>query len=423
MVMTQFSLGDHYRIQKGRFTRFISLTFAVLFLNGCSTVGPDFTSMTEAYERAIDMHQRQSLLVNMMRASESLPLVFTDITTVSGTGSIAMSGSVNANIASGDPSSFNGFFSPTSGSSAGLSTGLATNRSFTFSLGSLNNEEFYRGFLAETSLDDIHFYMNSGVPAKEFIGSMLFESIQVTKSNGNTEVYLNEPLLPNYDRFKNKMYELLDAGLTIEMKSQATNVGPEITKDEFLKVFPLISSQLNAPKANVQAIKTKSGGYQIVKYSTSARVCFQTPLGAHLYGSHMVCEANKENVINNSTVSAEYKTPGNADKILIKVRSTNGVFSYLGKLIALQTGPKKEIATVRILTSDGNKSEQPILVVLKGNAYNKPLLTSVKYNGEMYSIPREQSGLSARVLQMLSIMVIMNKIPGSIPASQGVLIR
>lgn len=421
MVMTQLSLGDFYCLQKVRFKTMIALTCAAMFMSGCSTVGPDFTSMTEAYERAIDMHQRKSILVNIMRASDSLPLVFTDVTTVSGTGSIAMSGSLNANISSADPSSFNGFFSSKTGSSAGLSTGLATNRSFTFSLGSLNNEEFYRGFLTETTLDDLYFYMSSGVPRKEFIGSLLIDSIQVTDSAGKSEIYWNEPLLPNYERFQNKLYELVDSGLTVEMKTQARNIGPELSKEELHWLLPDIIGDLNASKISLQPAKTKPGSYQIVKTVSGPRVCFDDAAHAARYGNHMVCESS---VIAGGAIDIARKNSSSAkETILIKLRSTSGVFRYLGKLVELQIGPKKEVTKIRIRTPNGDTFVAPIFVVLEGSTYNEPLLASVNYQGEDYSIPKNDSGFSSRVLQLMSTMVIMNKIPGSIPASPGVLIR
>jgi hypothetical protein len=75
-------------------------------------------------------------------------------------------------------------------------------------------------------------------------------------------------------------------------------------------------------------------------------------------------------------------------------------------------------------TASGNFEEQPILLVQKGYPLNmEQLIATTSYQGTSYHVPLSQSGYSARVFDLLSVMGTMNKIPGSIPASPGVLIR
>lgn len=67
---------------------------------------------------------------------------------------------------------------------------------------------------------------------------------------------------------------------------------------------------------------------------------------------------------------------------------------------------------------------RPMFVVNKGST-SGPTLMSVKYQGETYSIPKDDdfSSYTNLVLVMLSQMLTLTKVPGSIPASPAVLIR
>ena len=67
---------------------------------------------------------------------------------------------------------------------------------------------------------------------------------------------------------------------------------------------------------------------------------------------------------------------------------------------------------------------KPLFVVKKGASSSDSLL-SVTYQGETYSIPRENNNDSNtnQVLVMLSQMLTLTKVPGSIPLSPAVLIK
>jgi len=62
--------------------------------------------------------------------------------------------------------------------------------------------------------------------------------------------------------------------------------------------------------------------------------------------------------------------------------------------------------------------------VNKGNVgFGERTIASVDYFGNAYSVPLTDNGYSAVVFDLLSLLVTMNKIPGSIPASPGILVK
>ena len=392
----------------------------LLGLSGCSTVGPDFNSMTEAYENAIDIHQKKSLLSNMLRASSNLPLVFTDVTTVTGTGSIATSASANANFASLEPATVAGFLSADKGSSFGASSSLSTNRAFTFSLGSLNNVEFFRGFLTNTPLEDLYFYMKSDNPPKELIGSILIDSIEMEDDDGNRQIFINDPMGPDYAKFVKALYILIDDGLSAEMQSTFVPIGPTLSSSDFQKLLPEFSKLVQA-KLMVKKVSDSPEKYQIVMAMQKANICFERTNTPTKYNWKMECaegiQGKQPKKLSREISSAREKS------LVVHLRSTKSVFTYLGKIIALQRQSNPQTITIRVKGANGLYEEQPILRVLKNMSTSEEVITTVGYQGDQYSVPSINGGFSASVFQLLSVMVTMNKIPGSIPASPGVLIR
>jgi hypothetical protein len=51
------------------------------------------------------------------------------------------------------------------------------------------------------------------------------------------------------------------------------------------------------------------------------------------------------------------------------------------------------------------------------------VISSVKYFGVDYTVPLEKNGYSSVVFDLMSLLVTLSKIPGSIPASPGILIQ
>ena len=397
----------------------LSLVAAAL-LSGCSAINPDFTSMTESYERAIDIHQNKSLLANMLRASRNLPLVFTDITTVAGTGGVATNASASANFLSSDPGSIPGFFTPNLGSAFGVSSGLTTNRSFTFSLGSLNNEEFYKGFLTETPLEDVYFYVRTDNTPMELMMSLLVDSIQMVDKDGKQETFYNDPFHPEYERFKRLMYALIDDGLTAEMREEETAIGPRLSSDSFHKIRPELSKLLQG-KLTIKKISANPEAYQLVSLNSKASLCFSSVNVSRRFGAHLVCGQDRSKYAQ----SAELGNRRDMQKetLAVRFRSTKGVFYYLGKVIALQEAPTPRQVTVRTRKFNGEYVEEPVLRVIKGGAPSGNTIASVNYYDTQYSVPLHDGGYSAAIFQLMSVMVSMNNITGSIPSSPGVLIR
>ena len=63
----------------------------------------------------------------------------------------------------------------------------------------------------------------------------------------------------------------------------------------------------------------------------------------------------------------------------------------------------------------------PIFEVAKNDRARS--ITSVRYEGEIYSVPSDTKSWTRDVLVTLSQLLTLNKVPGSIPPSPSVLVK
>ena len=61
----------------------IAATVAAIAIGGCTTpVTPDFTEMSASYASILEQYQLNSILINIIRASNERPLSFLDIPSI-----------------------------------------------------------------------------------------------------------------------------------------------------------------------------------------------------------------------------------------------------------------------------------------------------------------------------------------------------
>ena len=118
--------------------------------------------------------------------------------------------------------------------------------------------------------------------------------------------------------------------------------------------------------------------------------------------------------------------PGNSDKkhsrISIQIRSNRGIYDFLGNLINEQDPTKPYLIRARSLR-DGQFQVMPLFIVEKNSFNAGYALSTVVYDGITYTIPGSNNGYTTMVLNILTQLLTLNKVSGSIPPSPAVLIR
>ncbi len=228
--------------------RIFASTFVALTVGGCTTpVTPDFTEMSANYAGILEQYQLNSILINIVRASNERPLSFLDIPSINGSGSVTTSPSISG--------SMNGFIGGLAGGPAGIasispSLNLSFGNSFNFSQSSLDNATFLRGFLSQIPIETAKFFISDNLP-REVMFSLIISSIQIKRADGTSVKYMNNPLLPEYPAFQAELYRLLSYGLTVDQVQEEPNK---------LSQLPL-GGMPNYPQPNPYATYPSMGGY------------------------------------------------------------------------------------------------------------------------------------------------------------------
>ncbi len=383
--------------------RFYLVIVTAAILSGCGAhYTPSFTKMSTGYAQYLAQYQTDSILMNLVRASEEKPLSFLDIPSINASGTTNQNHSIGLSLGGLAADNFTGAIvsaSPTS------SVGVGT--SFNFTQSSLDNATFWKGFLTEIPMRVAGMFRTPHIP-REVIFSLLIESIEIKEPNQKPVTYFNSPLDPTYQKFNEALYEMLNEGLELEPVFQ-TNSPSKATND---------------PNYDKNAQQNTGSGTQSTTQSVQDfRLCLkhnpnQSTLRRSFHPEHYCgISMNEKDLFNGKA------------RFVIRMRSPKNIFNYLGDVINAQQKESPIFVTLPPTPETKNRKEgQSRRYVLFVVQKNPPIdlatyASAVGSYRDEYAIPKENNGYSPLVMDLLSNMIIMNKISGSFPQQPAVLIR
>ena len=408
----------------------------IVALGGCAAID-GFSSRARDYNTETAETKSGSVLTNILRAAYTEPLQFTDISTVSGQGSI------NAGVTSGVPFPFRGGQGvPLAQQFITLAPSAGASANSQFSVANLNNQEFYNGLQAPVEAQLIASYMSAGVDPWVLF-SLLVSEIEVTR-DGRRTIFKNDASdARSYFGFLQAMRFLVDAGISAEKVGDTTFVGPSLSEEE-AKNPRTLAALISTTSADGPTLsKTPDGDYRLAKKSSQHRFCFDrarsaqaVPLGRGLQaftaptaGGPMTVPLaiSDERPVRGLTIrlqAGDYcgaGTDARNVKVLdrtfrIATRSVAGVFDYLGKIVrtelGLQTG---EPVSLALKPYPGQ--ELTLFRVRRGLAASSGI--AVNYRGETIGIdldPAGENDKSSRVLQILTELLALKSSAKNLPA-------
>jgi hypothetical protein len=415
---------------------FLFVVSTILSLSGCASVEPSMASMAVHHNAAIDKIERDTLLLNILRAAEDEPLTLTTLSYISG------SGSVGASVGYSD--SWNSFF--TKIASVSSNTSLNVNRGFSYSLGTLDTEQFTRSFLADVPLDRLLYlsegtYLNNAV-----LWTLVLQSVYLQGSESNdirSRKEQRNTLEPEqWTAFQKVLTESLTYGLSMEEVPFDTPVGPRMSRSDAIYQISNVISSWN-PQAwsptmagTAKPILVEVGGkdpettYQLVMRSNKINFCYSPPqLNDWAYDDQRLCTKNGTK----AAWSEHLKKWGNTKKLPIpfpqewldiNVRSPREIFYFLGQIARPQIKTGAQGVMIGGDNVDSKKAPKPLLTIVCNSEYKSgESLAQATHQGRSCHIPRDDHSYSAQVLQYLSLLITMSKVPGAVPSSPTVLIR
>jgi hypothetical protein len=420
----------------------------VAVLSGCgSTNSTTFRSMSAAYREVVESYSNDNILINVVRASQKMPVSFLDIPSIMGTGNVSASASVSGTVYSANPGSFGGFLQPWSGA-VGLanyipSASMSVSGGYTFTQSSLDNATFMKPFLSAIQPEIVGYLSANQAAPKSVLYSLVIDSIDVVTQNKDVLTsFVNDPSKEDYLSFQRALYVLVAAGLSVEptfMKVPQSPVMDEATMRASMGMF----AAALATGVTVDEIATpgRPKQYQLVRLLPQFRMCLNRTDGQVLFGDSLASSMYCTQIFK---ARAPSRTATELGKLLsdfgdqkyknlsinIKLRSTRNVFDFLGQVVAMQNQEKPTVVKIfnpEALEAKANSTAEdfppvPLFIVHK-NQRLANTLTALEYRGATYSIPDDHNSFSKEVMVLLSQLLTLNKIAGSIPPSPSVLVK
>lgn len=425
------------------------LLFASTCLLSACGVAPSFSDMSQAYQTEVAKYSNNNLLLNVVRASKQMPMSFLDIPSVLGSGSIGTSASLM------DSWYSNGLFgaaalipnSSGGGYSNSAALGMSTNRGFNFTQSSLDNADFIKGFLSPINMANVSYFTNGQQP-KYLVFNLLIGSISFTDKDGKFVSLINDPYSSNFGDFQKAINLLVSLGLTTEMVQKMNFIGPTFTEQALID-GRIMSTFMNSPNKGGTILKKTVQGKDIYQYAVPEmgfRFCFNPVVAktevVNRFGEELLChgmagagnsipklDGNKPIKEGASAKSAAGSNAQGAQKqtFSLQVRSPNDVFSYLGVITykQLKSGNTEFVSVPSdqgTLVGDATRNVlTPILMVEQKIPTKK--IAVVDYDDEIYAVPQVNNGFSSATMNILSQLVNICKVSGSIPPSPAVLVK
>lgn len=399
-------------------------------------MSPSVDDMTKTYQTVIEKYERNGLFLNVVRSSKNLPLNFMTIPSITGSGSIGETAGIVANVVSAVPATAGGFLSAATGTYYSPSLGISLSRSFTFTQSSLDNSAFQKAFMTEIPLATINAASDVSTEKRELFYSMVIERLTFFAPDGSITRLDNDPSTPGYEAFQNKLHELVEMGFKTEMIQHYEPVGTPMTpsevNDSVFKFLDVKEDKRLIIRENVNS-ETRKKTYQMYQKLQEPRFCFDKAAQADYviktYGRELICHERLDTKVEDNYIT-KITPRNNQDQydIGITIRSTAKVFAYLGNIVKVQNGTKPYVPMLWSPQTEQNgivyppQKNVPILVVNKNNGAGRAF-AEIDYEGDRYSIPSENSGSSTQVMSLLTGIVSLNKVPGSLPQTPAVLIK
>lgn len=403
-------------------------------LAGCGQLTPSIGTMSKAYQTVIERTERDSTLLNIVRASKSYPLNFVTIPSITGSGSAVETVGLTGNLIATTPSSAIGFISPGIGSGYTPGLSIALSSGFTFTQSSLDNAAFAKAFGATLPLDMVQTALAQaqavaeGSGPEELVLSLLIDSIELTDSAGRTRILRNNPLFNGYLDFQNELRQMIHLGLKVENFSREVPFGGPMSGTQINEIMFKFFDAQNNMKLSVRRTSKmgREDDFQVYQEVHTSRFCFNrtehSAQATRLYGAQAVCHDPTDT----KDLLTRTKKTMTSQQVVMKVRSVREIFIFLGNVLAAQQLDPPIYSSV--LGRDGSRTNDqktthiPILVVKKNQRLLKPFVET-EYEGDTYTIPSENAGLSTKTVSMLQNFLMVTKVPGAIPAAPSLLIK
>lgn len=402
------------------------IVFLALVLTACASLDRSMVSMAVNHNETVDQVERNTLLLNILRAADEQPLTLTALSFIGGNSSLG----AGLNVSGFDPYS--------------ASTGLNVSAGFSYSLSTLDNEQFMRSFLSDLPFDRLYF-LHEGTGLENIVLWTLVTQ-SVTWNPGKDSSLGRPVLMPNvvkpeaWAAFQTMLSRSLDEGLSMEQVVDNTPIGPRMSRDEALSQVGTVIASWNPPAwappsaDAARPLLVELGGadssqtHQLVMSAKKTRLCINPLMGRPAPADTQDLCQGAASAGDSLPSPRQMAGESGSNPVMawqqVRLRSPREVFYFLGSVVRSQQQDPQRLWTIGTSAQGASRVPKPLVKVLcDANATHPQPLAQALYRGRECQIPGGDDSYSAQVLQYLSLLITLSKVPGALPGSPAVLVR
>lgn len=403
---------------QGTLRSLILLSIVAVLISGCS-FAPIVSHQSIAYNKSYDTEFNEQMLLNIVRASTGRPLRFTRLASVTqaikAQANLSGSESFSLQNTTGIPGrAVLGQALELSGAMISGSGNVSTGP--TFNVNPIETQDFYKGILNQVNVDVFKLFFESQLP-QSIVSALLIDRIDIKVDDGRRCSIRNDPrVLEDQADFEVLIADLISRAPSIrkipnERKVIARNI--PISDISLVGIAKLEEAGLNIKfndANNTLSVRNKASFRYEVYLERGNRVLASIEGSDAIEGQITPASTCRQRGIKVDLDSPRQKISD------VKLRSVDGVFHYLGKVIQSQLSDPPNIATAQEGISN---ARVPILLVEINSSDGSQV--KVGYRGSIYSIP-DQESYSMTSLALLSQLFYLNLAAETLQPSSTVLI-
>ncbi len=355
----------------------LALTAAVAL--GCVT-SRDISMRVLDYNVAAENARSEMLLLNVLRARDRRPMVFTGLTSISG--SLRASSGIGAAGSIGRDAS----------DQAGISANVSLTDSPSFNVAVLDSQEFTRGIMRPITFELLEYLWDQGFN-REVMFYLTVERIELecpSDEENELRLLINDYDESSFDRFSSFIELASDRGTWEVDPHQVEQVGPPVDKTEVERLSTLIQ----IAGRDLRLREVGDARWQLEKPSS----------GLRLVATVDPCDTGSETQVrlyeSKGDLRRAQQLAPEEPKGRIVLRSPQSVLYFLGEL----TRPDRERdVMIRKRRPDQPEFERRLFVIADARECADAII-SVGYGGKQQRIPRGEGACHpGRSMQSLSL--------------------
>jgi hypothetical protein len=404
-----------------------------LSMGGCTLVDSSLSPRAFDINQGTQNARESGILLNIVRASRSEPLNFVALSRYTGTGSLGVN-------AGGSQNDLLRFGTPTSVATKGIFTSAVNvNAGNAFDVGTLENRDFYGGFLSPLDLEGLNLLLNAGL-SREVVFHSVMQAFRVTHTNGTAYLFENNPSDDSWQGAPrspecSKLYDGRESAFEPVFLTPIWQRGYErdCRYQKFLYFMRLAIrygvtvEAIPLPQADISDSDSRRGNRGTDRMRDRDRsgptavyfVCYD-PAIANENGlpipknNDAACGAKRKVIGRTHDFQFRFDFKRPIAGITPVVRSPYAVFQFYGQLLA--TDAYRRVHLSLLSRRDALPRETMLLTIDRGAG---DCFARTSYNGETYCVPNQGTRNTKEVFVLLNTLVAISTNRSSLPASQS----